>query len=101
MRAQESQQFQNQPLNANPVFGLGGGRYLVVLMGTSVSVSLRIQEPDGVFRLMLDSHGNVVSITASSTPTLFTVDCQPGQYSFHLGAGSAGYMSVTRIPLEE
>lgn len=105
MRAQESKLF-NGIANAGfsttqGPFRLEGGRYVVLMVGTSGTLSLEILGPDGsTFIIVTDNEGNAVTNASLGTASLNQVDLPPGQYQFAGSSPVAAYAQVVRCPIE-
>lgn len=101
MRAQESRQFLNFSSSPQGPFFLTGGRYLVVMKGTSGTCSLEILGPDdSTYVIMKDTLGNAVTNASLGTLSIQTVDCPPGEYEL-IGSSPVGaYVTITRVPSE-
>ena len=99
MRAPESHVFSNFSSSPTATFPLYGGRYVVTMVGTSGTLSLKVLGPDNsTFIITKDIAGNAVTNGSLGTATFNTVDLPPGQYQFAGSSPVAAYASVARCP---
>lgn len=82
-------------------FVLNGGRYVVTMVGTSGTLSLKTLGPDGsTFIICKDIAGNAVTNGSLATASFNTVDLPPGQYEFAGSSPVAAFANVVRCPGE-
>ncbi len=100
MRATEAKLFSNFSTTQGP-FKLEGGRYVVCMVGTSGTLSLKTLGPDGTtYIICTDIAGNAVTNAALATASFNTVDLPPGQYEFAGSSPVGAYANVVRCPGE-
>ena len=98
MRAPESHAFSDFSTTQGP-FQLYGGRYVVTMVGTSGTLSLKVLGPDNsTFIITKDIAGNAVTNGSLGTASFNTVDLPPGQYEFAGSSPVAAYASIARCP---
>lgn len=79
-------------------FTLKGGRYIVCMVGTSGTLSLKTLGPDGsTYIVCKDIAGNAVTNGSLATASFNTVDLPAGQYEFAGTSPVAAYASVARV----
>jgi hypothetical protein len=103
MRAQEAVLFNGtgSGFTGTPTasFKLLGGRYVVCMVGTSGTLSLKILGPDGsTYIICKDIAGNAVTNGSLATASFNTVDLPPGQYEFDGTSPVAAYAEIVRCP---
>ena len=79
-------------------FNLKGGRYVVCMVGTSGTLSLKTLGPDNsTFIICKDIAGNAVTNGSLATASFNTVDLPAGQYQFSGSSPVAAFASAARV----
>lgn len=98
MRASDGFTFLNFTTTQGP-FVLEGGRYVVLMVGTSGTLSLKMLGPDGTtFIICKDIAGSAVTNGALATASFNTVDLPPGQFEFAGTSPVGAYANIYRCP---